>query len=121
MLTDKERTALLLLIIVAAALASAHLLLAAVGKEIVATPYSPDATDGALVILKGNVEDATTTQTGGHQVLVIDGVKIFVPAKAAGGRSFTRGELLRVVGQVQHYQGEREIVVDQYDDIRTGA
>lgn len=118
MLTDQERTALLLLVIVTAALLSAHLLLAAAGKEAVARPYSPDAAEGDLVILEGTIENAATTQAGGHRILVIDGVRVFIPAEAAGGRSFTEGELLGVIGQVQYYQGEKEIVVDLFDDIR---
>jgi DNA/RNA endonuclease YhcR with UshA esterase domain len=118
MLTRQEQTAVLLLVIVAATILAAHLLLAPAGREIAARPYTGDAVAGDLVVLEGTIEKVRSTRTGGHTVLVVRGVAVFVPADAAGNRSFTVGELLRVVGTVQYYQGEEEIAVEEYGDIR---
>ncbi|MDN7024921.1 hypothetical protein FGU65_08475 [Methanoculleus sp. FWC-SCC1] len=118
MLERQERKALFLLIGVVAVVLAAHLLLDAFAKPIAASPYSEAAEDGALVILEGPIETMTVTKTGGHLLLTVAGVPIFVPADVAGGIDVRQGDLITLYGTLQTYQGKKEIVVHSPGDIR---
>jgi hypothetical protein len=118
MLERQERTALFLLVCVVAIVLTAYLLLDAFAKPMAASPYSEDAEDGALVFLEGSIETMTVTKTGGHLLLTIKGVPIFVPAGVAGGINTTTGDAIAVYGTLQTYNGKKEIVVNSPGDIR---
>ena len=83
-----------------------------------ASPFSPESPDGALVSLQGTVERVTVTETGGHMILRVDGIPVFVPASARGELILLEGDRVAVLGTVQTYRGEKEIVVQGRDDIR---
>ena len=114
----QERTALLLLVAVCLIVAGAHLVLTGMGKAAFASPFSPESPDGALVSLQGTVERVTVTETGGHMILRVDGIPVFVPASSRGERIILEGDRVAVLGTVQTYRGEKEIVVQGRDDIR---
>jgi hypothetical protein len=114
----QERTALLLLVAVCLIVAGAHLVLTGMGKAAFASPFSPESPDGALVSLQGTVERVTVTETGGHMILRVDGIPVFVPASARGELILLEGDRVAVLGTVQTYRGEKEIVVQGRDDIR---
>ncbi|MDD1654501.1 MAG: hypothetical protein LUO91_02190, partial [Methanomicrobiales archaeon] len=118
MLEWQERTALLLLVAVCLIVAGAHLVLTGIGKAAFASPFSPESPDGALVSLQGTVERVTVTETGGHMILRVDGIPVFVPASSRGERIILEGDRVAVLGTVQTYRGEKEIVVQGRDDIR---
>jgi hypothetical protein len=117
-LERQERTAFLLLVAVCAIVAGAHLVLTGIGKAAFASPYSTRSQVGDLVSLQGTVERVTVTQSGNHLMLRVDGIPVFVPASARGDLVVLEGDRMAVLGTVQIYQGEREIVVQAKEDLR---
>lgn len=117
MLERQERIALLLLVAVAFVVVAAHGILTLMGKQPFAHPFSPGIPDGELVVVEGQVDRVTPTGTGGHLVLEVDNLSIFLPAEAAGGLSLQKGDHIRVYGTVQTYHGKKEVVVDTGADI----
>jgi hypothetical protein len=118
MLGHQERTAILLLIGVAAIVIAAHVVLSGVGKQPFARPFTSATPDGELVFLDGTIDQASLTKTGGHVTLRIQNLTVFVPAQAAQGLSFQKGQRISLYGIVETYRGEKEIVVDSAGDIR---
>jgi predicted RNA-binding protein with TRAM domain len=114
----QERTAFLLLVAVCLVVAGAHLVLTGIGKSAFASPFTPDSPDGDLVSLQGNVEDVTVTEAGGHMILRVEGIAVFVPSSARGDIVILKGDRVAVIGTVQTYRGEKEIVVQGRGDIR---
>jgi len=117
-LERQERTAFLLLLAVCMIVAGAHLVLTGIGKAAFASPYSSQSREGDLVTLQGTVEKVTVTQSGGHLILRVDGIPVFVPASARGDLPVLAGDRVAVLGTIQIYQGEREIVVQSRGDLR---
>ncbi len=118
MLERQERTALILLVSVVAVVLAAHLLLDTFAKPLTASPYSETVDDGTLVILEGSVETVSSTQTGGHLLLSVAGVPVFIPAGSAAGLDLREGDSVSAYGIVQTYRGKREVVVNSPGDIR---
>ncbi|NMB78418.1 MAG: hypothetical protein GYA23_04915 [Methanomicrobiales archaeon] len=114
----QERTALLLLIGVAALVLAAHGILTLQGKQPFAHPFTNATPDGELVFFSGTIENAATTKTGGHVILEVSNQTIFIPAPAAGDRSFFKGQRVSVFGIVETYRGKKEIVVETAGDIQ---
>jgi hypothetical protein len=113
----QEKKAIFLLILVMGAVSGAHMILSALGSEPFAAPYSAEITEGGLVLLEGRVEKITTTEEGGHLILQVRGVTVFIPASVAAHQPIVSGDQIRVYGIVQTYRGEREIVVSRSSDI----
>ena len=118
MLGRQERVAILLLIAVAIAVIAAHVVLVQIGKGPFASAYTGQSADGTLVHLSGIIDQATVLKNGGHVLLTIANVTVFVPATVAGNRSFAKGTTVSLYGTVQTYQGKKEILVSSADDIR---
>jgi DNA/RNA endonuclease YhcR with UshA esterase domain len=118
MFVQQERTAICILIAVAVAVIGANLVLSAVGKYPFASVYSDRSADGELVRLCGTIGNATVTKNGGHLILFVDNVAVFIPANVAGAVSYTRGQNVTLYGTVQTYRGEKEIIVASAGDIR---
>lgn len=118
MLGHQERTALLLLLGVAITVIAAHLILAAMGNQPFARPFSSDSADGELVYFSGSVAEATATKNGGHILLKMDNITVFIPARVAGDRSFAKGSNLTLYGTVQTYHGKKELVVNSAGDLK---
>ncbi|RXE56773.1 hypothetical protein ABH15_00955 [Methanoculleus taiwanensis] len=118
MLERQERTALILLVLVVTIVLAAHLLLDTVAKPLVAAPYSETVEDGTLVMLEGSVDAVSVTRTGGHLLLSVAGVPVFVPAGSATGLDLHEGDPVFIYGTVQTYRGEKEVVVNSPGDIR---
>ena len=118
MLMRQERIAALLLVGVAVVVIAAYLVLDSVGKQPFARTFTNASADGELVTVEGMVSQATLTRSGGHLVLSLDGVTVFVPAQAAEGLTVHKGDRISVYGTVQTYQGKKEIVVSSGRDIR---
>ena len=94
------------------------LVLTAVGKQPFAHPFTNTTADGELVFLEGTIDQAALTRTGGHVTLRIRNLTVFVPAQAAQGRAFQKGQNISVFGTVATYRGEKEIVVNSAGDLR---
>ncbi|KUG19317.1 MAG: hypothetical protein KO206_01105 [Methanomicrobiaceae archaeon] len=117
MLERQERTALILLAGVVIALCAAHLVLESLSRPVFARPYSGDADDGDLVFLEGQVDQVRLTASGGHLILEVAGVPVFVPESVAAGIEVRENDLVRLYGLAQTYRGNREIVVRSPGDI----
>jgi len=118
MLERQERTALVVLVCVVGIVLAAHLLFDAVARPLVATPYSEEVPDGALVLLEGRVEEVRTTSTGGHRILTVNGTAVFLPQDMAAGLEIDKDASVALYGVVQTYRGKREVVVASAADIR---
>ncbi len=118
MLVRQERIAAMLLVGVAVVVIGAHLVLDSVGKQPFARTFTNTSADGELVTAEGTVSQATLTRSGGHLILSMDEVTVFIPAQAAEGLTVHKGDRISVYGTVQTYQGKKEILVSSGRDIR---
>jgi tRNA(Ile2) C34 agmatinyltransferase TiaS len=117
MMERQEKQAILLLILVICVVSTAHLVLSMIGSASFAAPYTPEISEGKLVLLEGVVDTLTTTQEGGHVILRVQGVQVFIPASVARQQKIVAGDQIQVYGVVQVYRGEREVAVSRSSDI----
>jgi len=113
----EERIALILLAGVLIAVLAAHLLLGYIGKPEFASPYSDTSKEGDLVVLQGQADGVHSTNSGGHLIIEVGGVTVFVPGAIAGEITVNTGDQVTVCGTIQTYQGEKEIVISSPEDI----
>jgi hypothetical protein len=118
MLERQERTALILLVAVTGTVLGAHLIFSAVAEPYFASPFSNTSRDGDLVILEGRVEELRVTAAGGHLMLEVAGVPVFIPGSVASGLDLHRNDSVVLRGVVQTYRGKKEIVVESPGDVR---
>jgi DNA/RNA endonuclease YhcR with UshA esterase domain len=118
MFERQERAAILLLFGVAVVVIAAHLILANLGKQPFAHPFTNSSADGELVFIEGHIDQITLTNSGGHVILNLDNLSIFLPAQVAQKLSLQKGDMISVYGIVQTYRGKKEIVVSSAEDIR---
>lgn len=117
MLGRQERLAIALLLSVAGIVIVSHIILDQIGKQSFAEDYSEKSDDGELVVLSGTIERVTLTKGGGHCILIVDNLSVFIPNKVIADRTFSPGMNITVVGIVQTYEGKREIAVQSVTDI----
>lgn len=113
----QEKTAVLLLLLVIIVCIAGTVFLEGVGKEEFSTPYREDLPDGTLVKYSGVVSSLFVT-TGGHTLLEVSGVSVFVPASAGALPVMATGNRISLFGTTQHYKGKEEILVDDSSDIQ---
>ena len=118
MLMRQERVALLLLAGVAVTVLAAHLVLSTVGQQPFAHPFTNTSADGELVIVEGTVDRADVLANGGHLILQVNNLSVFIPSQAAQNLTLHEGDTISAYGTVQTYRGKKEIVVNSRDDIR---
>jgi hypothetical protein len=118
MLGRQERMAIALLLGVAVLVMAAHGLFTLIGKQPFARPFTNNSVDGELVFIEGTIDQATLTKNGGHITLRIRNTSVFIPAPAARGLAFQKGQNVSLYGVVETYRGEKEIVVNSAGDIR---
>ncbi|MDH7509749.1 MAG: hypothetical protein QHH04_01735 [Methanolinea sp.] len=116
-LVRQEKIAIVLILVVIAAVAITTFFLESAGKGAFAHPMGPDSREGDLVFLQGSVEEVRATATGGHQILRVAGVRVFIPSTAVRSGWPGVGDEIRVYGTVQTYRGEREVLVRSGGDI----
>ncbi len=75
-----------------------------------AVPYTPETPDDTRVVLEGVITSSKITASGGHVLLNVSGVTVFVEGGAAD-IYYSTGNLVRVTGTAETYSGMREIVV----------
>jgi len=117
MLVRQEKIALILLFLVSLVLIASFIVLDNLGRATFATDYCPDSPEGTLVVHRGIVDHMDTTRTGGHLILDVSGVAVFIPERAAREVVIGPGDSITLYGIVQMYRGEKEIVVEYPDDI----
>jgi hypothetical protein len=115
----QERVAILLLLCVSFTVISAHLVLATLGKQPFARPFTNTSADGELVFVTGTIDQITITKNGGHMNLYTDTIVIFVPAQIAQNLTVQKGDSIHAYGIVQTYRGKKEIVISSGQDIST--
>lgn len=117
MFVRQERVAILLLLCVAFTVITAHLVLATLGKQPFARPFTNTSADGELVFVAGKIDQITITKNGGHMNLYTDTIVIFVPAQIAQELTLQKGDSISAYGVVQTYRGKKEIVISSGKDI----
>lgn len=118
MFERQERVAILILAGVAIAVIVAHLVLAGLGKQPFARPFTNSSSDGELVVVEGQIDQITLTKSGGHMTVNMNNLSIFLPAQVVQAISLQKGDRISVYGVVQTYRGKKEIVVSAADDVR---
>ncbi len=118
MVERQERVAILLLVGVAGAVIIAHAVLAGLGKQPFARPFTTSSPDGELVVVEGQIDQITLTKNGGHMTVQMNNTSIFLPVQVVQAVSLQKGDRIVVYGIVQTYRGKKEIVVNSADDIR---
>jgi DNA/RNA endonuclease YhcR with UshA esterase domain len=87
-------------------------------------PFTDATEPGERVAFEGVVYEKTLTSTGDHLILTIDYdgrlVTVFVPGSAGApeinGR-VAEGDRLGITGTVDEYKGEKEVVVEEGNDV----
>ena len=116
MLTRPEKEAVITLIVVVSALFLLWVAFVFVFPDIGVVPYTDDVADNTKVTYAGVVESQKVTSTGGHLLLVVSNVTVFV--QGGGSELFVLpGDRIRVLGTASTYGGKREIVVSSIADI----
>jgi DNA/RNA endonuclease YhcR with UshA esterase domain len=118
MFERQERVAFLLLVAVAIMVIGAHIVLAGLGKQPFAQPFTNSSSDGELVVVEGQIDQITLTKSGGHMTVSMNNLSIFLPAQVVQEVSLQKGDRISVYGIVQTYRGKKEIVVSAADDVR---
>ncbi|MDD3092421.1 MAG: hypothetical protein PHR63_10620 [Methanoregulaceae archaeon] len=119
MLVRQEKIAIILLFLVSVVLVASCIILDDLGRATFATEFSSDSPEGSLVAHSGTVDRMDSTRTGGHLILDVSGVPVFIPEQAAREIKIVTGDSVTVYGTVRMYRGEKEIVVEYADDIST--
>jgi len=118
MFERQERVAILLLVGVAIVVIVAHVVLAGLGKQPFARPFTNNSSDGELVFVEGPIDQITLIKNGGHMTVRVNNLSIFLPAQVVQALSFQKGDTISVYGIVQTYSGKKEIVVNSAEDVR---
>jgi len=118
MFERQERVAFLLLVAVAIMVTGSHIVLAGLGKQPFAQPFNNSSSDGELVFVEGQIEQITLTKSGGHMIVSVNNLSIFLPAQVVHEVSLQKGDRISVYGIVQTYRGKKEIVVSAAEDVR---
>jgi len=117
MLTCPERRAVGIMLAIILVLTSLYFWTVCFLPDGGAVSYTPETQDGTLVFLEGIVLDTKITSTGGHLIVNVSGVDVFVPG---GGTDLVLldGDHVRVIGKADTYAGKKEIVTNSISDIR---
>lgn len=116
-LVRQEKIAILILVVVIAIVLASAGILEVTGKGFFSKPYTPACADGELVYYEGIVEEQSLTATGGHKILVVSGMQIFIPSSCVKENWPKVGDTVSLYGVVQTFRGEREILIRARGDI----
>ncbi|HSQ93669.1 MAG TPA: hypothetical protein VLL74_05205, partial [Methanoregula sp.] len=92
MFERQERMAVLLLVGVAFVVIAAHVVLAGLGKQPFARPFTALSSDGELVVVEGRIDQITLTKSGGHMILSVNNLSVFLPEGVVQGVSLQKGD-----------------------------
>ena len=110
MLTKTEKKSLLVLLAVTLILTGFYLCFGVLFPDAGLVPYTESVPDKTRVTFTGEILSVKLTSTGGHALLNVSGVTVFVEG-GAENIFYTAGDTIRVVGITDTYAGQREIVV----------
>ncbi len=117
MLMKIEKRAALVLLIVTVFLILFYICFGVLFPNTGAAIYTEDTPDGTRVILEGEILSTRITATGGHCLLNVSGVTVFVEG-GAENIFYQTGDRVQIVGIAETYAGSREIVVDTSGSIQ---
>lgn len=117
MFLREERIAILILLCTTAVILSVYTAIELQGREVYATEFDLAAPDGTLVRLNGVADKVVITREGGHLIMNVNSVRVFVPASAAPEEDIRQGDRVSLYGVVQTYQGQKEVMVSSARDI----
>ncbi|MCX6682781.1 MAG: hypothetical protein NTY71_07355 [Methanoregula sp.] len=115
----QERIAFLLLIAVALVVIASHLVLDTLGKRPFTSPFTNNSADGELVYFSGTINRLSLTKSGGHLIIDVNNISIFISNQIAADLTLRKGENVTIIGIVQTYRGNKEIIVQSTSDILT--
>lgn len=118
MFERQERYAVLMLVCIALVVILAHFALAGLGKQPFARPFTDSSADGELVIVEGQIDRITLTTSGGHAIVNLDNISLFLPATVIQAVPLQKGDRISAYGTVQTYRGKKEIIVNAPEDVR---
>ncbi|HJJ48002.1 MAG TPA: hypothetical protein O0X39_03275 [Methanocorpusculum sp.] len=116
MLTRPEKEAVITIVIVVCILALLWAGFVFLFPDLGVVPYTEEVPDKAKVSLEGVILSAKPTSTGGHLLMNVSGVTVFVQN---GGSEliFMEGDHVKLTGIAATYGGKREISVARISDI----
>lgn len=119
----EEKVVVILLSMVLLSLSIAYVTFFADGSPDV-TELSATSDAGERVFLEGRIVSKSFTHTGDHLLMTVESssgpVKIFIPSGNGAediGTMVNEDDTIRIVGTVEEYQGEVEIVVQNKNDV----
>ncbi len=115
-LERQELTAILILVLVILILGVASVVLDG-SRGSFAGAYCETLPDKTLVCHTGVIDSITDTKTGGHQILNVSGITVFLPGTVAEKTWFSKGDTIELTGEMATYQGKREIMISDSDII----
>jgi hypothetical protein len=115
----QERIAFLLLIAVALVVIASHLVLDTLGKRPFTSPFTNTSADGELVYFSGTIDRLSLTKSGGHLIIDVNNISVFIQNQIASNLTLRKGENVTIIGMVQTYRGNKEIIVQSASDIST--
>lgn len=111
-----QRRALLLLSCSLLLILIFHMFFSLAGSAFFSTPYDSFLTDGGRVSHAGVIEDIRETRTGGHMIITVSGVKVFIPGNIRSP-DLRIGDEVFVYGILSTFDGDREITIQRQRDI----
>ena len=115
----QERIAFLLLIAVALVVIASHLVLDTLGKRPFTSPFTTTSADGELVYFSGTIDRLSLTKSGGHLIIDVNNISVFIQNQIASNLTLRKGENVTIIGMVQTYRGNKEIIIQSASDIST--
>lgn len=122
MLQKEEKITIVLLVMAVLVLIIAYF--GFVAQKVEAAEYSEQSAVGDSVVLKGEVVGKRGTFTGDHLILTIDArgslVKVFIHRNSGAAQvngSVDVTDTVEIIGLVDEYEGEQEIVLKGPEDI----
>lgn len=96
-----------------------HLAIQVAGPAFFSHSYDPDLPDGKLVVYSGKIDDIRSTWSGGHTIITLSGVKVFIPG-GIDPPPIRIGDQITVYGLLSTYDDEKEIIIRKGSDLIPG-
>ncbi len=119
MATPAEKKAGILIVVSLLVILVFHLAIQGAGPAFFSHPYDPALPDGKLVVCSGTIDDIRATWSGGHTIIILSDVKVFIPG-GIDPPPLRIGDQITVYGLLSTYDGEREIIIQKGSDLIPG-
>ncbi len=119
MVTPAEKKAVILIVGSLLVILIFHLAIQMAGSALFSHPYDPALPDGKLVVHSGTIDDIRSTWSGGHTIIILSDVKLFVP-RGIDLPPLWIGDPLTAYGILSTFEGEKEINIQKGSDLIPG-